>query len=353
MRFAGRLEELDLAALLQTLALKASTGRLTLTRPDGYALILLRAGRIIYATLSSARETFGNLLRGRGLLSEAELLAALERQASSAEPASLGAVLVEMGTLEEATLRHVLRQHAGALVRQLLGWKNGFFKFEPVELGPGEAMEVDVGDWLVSDGFPPQEVLMQALAGGSPASPSEPSAPGTSEEPLVLPGLALESMVSGAWSPAFAAETVLKLMRYAAQILNRGVLFLVQPGEVQGIGAFGINLPGRVAAEQVRETIIPLREPSVFRVVIGRRRTYLGPLEPTRWNLHLVERLGGQQPEQVVAVPMVARGVVKLILYGDNLPEGREIGPIDALEFQVAEAARALEESIAARKPPG
>lgn len=37
---------------------------------------------------------------------------------------------------------------------------------------------------------------------------------------------------------------------------------------------------------------------------------------------------------------------MNVVLYGDNLPEAREIGPLDALEFLMGEAAREMERAL-------
>ena len=49
MSFGGRLETLDLSALLQTLSVGVASGRLTLTRLDRHAVVL-RGGRLVYAS---------------------------------------------------------------------------------------------------------------------------------------------------------------------------------------------------------------------------------------------------------------------------------------------------------------
>ena len=54
MSFGGRLETLDLSALLQTLSVGAASGRLTLTRLDRHAVLVLRSGRVVYASGGSA-----------------------------------------------------------------------------------------------------------------------------------------------------------------------------------------------------------------------------------------------------------------------------------------------------------
>ncbi len=109
------------------------------------------------------------------------------------------------------------------------------------------------------------------------------------------------------------------------------------------MGQFGLELPERFAAQIVRDTVIPLREPSIFRDVVEGRLTWRGALEPTPWNRHLLDRLGGLTPAEAVVMPMVVGGVVRVVLYGDNLPELRPVGSIDALESVVTEAALAME----------
>ena len=54
MSFAGRLETLELSALLQTLGASSPSGRLTLTSLDGHAVIVFRDGLVVYAASGTA-----------------------------------------------------------------------------------------------------------------------------------------------------------------------------------------------------------------------------------------------------------------------------------------------------------
>jgi len=47
------------------------------------------------------------------------------------------------------------------------------------------------------------------------------------------------------------------------------------------------------------------------------------------------------------------RGDVRFVLYGDNAPGPRPIGPLDALESAAARAARVIEKTLAAREGEG
>ena len=70
-------------------------------------------------------------------------------------------------------------------------------------------------------------------------------------------------------------------------------------------------------------------------------------------NLKLVKRLGGILPREAVALPLIVRGAVHLVLYGDNGSEERPIGPLDVLEGAVARASRILERTLDARERKG
>jgi hypothetical protein len=350
---AGRLEDAGLPSLLQTLTDSWSTGKLTLTRPDGHALLVFRGGRVIYASSSSLRVPFGTILFLRGFITEADLTAALDRQHAASPPRRLGAVLVEMGRIDDKTLREVIQQQTELVFAEILRWRTGFFEFQPLNVREGGEVEVDVKDFLLNDGFDPKEVLIKVLPDAEAPRPGPKPPPPPPESPVDVPA-ALSGSRGAAVPPAagpppalLTAEIALRLMSYAAQILSRGVLFHVAGKEARGMGQFGVHVPGRSSNDQVKETVVPLKEPSLLKDVVDRGQTYHGPLAPTRWNAYLVERLGGLEPAEVVAVPLRVGGRVQVVLYGDNLPEGRPIGPVDALEFMITEAAAALERAAA------
>jgi hypothetical protein len=352
MSFGGRLETLDLSALLQTLAVGVASGRLTLSRLDRHAVLVLRAGRVVYASGGSTGETLASRLLRERLVGEAELLAALERQHDGTSSRRLGQVLVEMGILAEGTLHAVVRRRMEELVGELLAWKTGFFRFEPAG-GGDAAVEVDLGDFVLPAGLPPQELLMRAVTALDHADLSQLPAP---DGPATLPPLPPAGAASAAASPTgsyavdYTGEAVLSLLRFASQILARAVVFAVEGDAVRGVGEFGLRLAGgRSGADAVQQTVLSLREPSVLRAAVERRRTYSGPLEPTRVNLALAERLGGAPVREAVAIPLLVGGEVRFVLYGDNAPSGRPLGPLDTLESSAARAARIIEKTLAAR----
>jgi hypothetical protein len=99
----------------------------------------------------------------------------------------------------------------------------------------------------------------------------------------------------------------------------------------------------------LREAAFPVRESSLLKLPVERRRSYAGPLEPTRVNLQLVDALAGGPVQEAVCVPLVVQDEVRYVLYGDNAPLDRPLGPIDALEAAAARAARIVEKTLLAR----
>jgi hypothetical protein len=147
-----------------------------------------------------------------------------------------------------------------------------------------------------------------------------------------------------------ASELGLLVLRFAAEMLGRAVLFVVKGDTAVGLGGFGVEEPGGPERRGIRGIAIPLDEPSILVEVVSRRAPVQGPLGPTRRNRELLDQLGGRTPEEAVALPLVAGEKVRLILYGDNLPEGRPLGGIRALEIFLAQAGRALEKAILERR---
>ena len=182
MSLAGRLEEIELAELLHFLALNNRTGKVTLSRRDAHGVVVRAAGRIVYAASSSIRETFGNILVCRGLVSPEALAAALERQHQAADGRKLGDILVEAGAISEDQLQDALRQQAGLVVQELCRWRSGYFRFEVAPVASAGDIGVDTEELVVAAGVATDQILLEAMtrmdeagSGGRVARPRSPS----------------------------------------------------------------------------------------------------------------------------------------------------------------------------------
>lgn len=346
MSLVGRLEDIELPELIQFLANNRKTGRLTLSRRDGHGVVVMRAGRILYAASNSVRETLGNLLVCRGLIDEATLMEALEHQHWGQEAKRLGEILLEMGKLEEDALEDVMKDQTRAVIQELFGWTAGFFKFESLEIPDRGDVEVDARDFLLMKGVNTDEVLLEAArrldeSRELPPGTAAASLPGATEEPQ--PSAAETRNLADLRAPALRGETTMGLMRHAAQVVSRGLLLAVRGDTAQGVGQFG--MPAEAGEGSAKRVRLPLDKASVLSDVVARKESYLGPLEASVGNDVLVESLGGTRPTAVLVVPMVVAGSVAMLFYGDNAVDGRTIGPTEGLTRTILEASLAMEKA--------
>jgi hypothetical protein len=329
---AGRLEEVDLAELLHFLALNNRTGKVTITRRDGHGLVVVRLGRIVYAASSSIRETFGNILVCRGLVSPETLAAALERQHASGDDRKLGFILMDMGSLTEGQLKDVLKQQTGLVVQEMFRWRSGYFKFEVAPVASSGEIGVDAEDLVVAEGVATDQVLLEAMTRMDEA------------EPVEVPDTA-RTIAASALSPALRAETTVGLLRRAGSVVKRAVLFVVRGDEVHGAGQLGYDVDAE-PQDHARSIRLPMGESSVITEAADRRETWQGEIPRTPTNEKLLGQLGGEWPKRAVVVPLMVREGVGLVLYGDNGLEDKALGPVEDLEWALLEAGLSMERDL-------
>ena len=332
MSLAGRLEEIELAELLHFLALNNRTGKVTLSRREAHGLVVVRLGRILYAASSSIRETFGNILVCRGLLTPEALAEALERQHLAADGRRLGTLLVESGAISEAQLLEALQQQTGLVVQELCRWKSGYFKFEVTPVASSGDIGVDAEELVVTGGVATDQVLLEAMTRMDEASAAE-------EPPSTALGIA-----SAPLALTLRAEVTLGLLRRAATVAARGLLLVLRGDEAHGAGQVGLagDDPDAVA----RSVRVPLGERSVIAEAVDRRESWRGAVPKAAANDRLLERLGGARPTEALVVPMLLGEGAGLVFYGDNAPSGEPLGPSDDLEWALLEAGLAMERDL-------
>jgi len=350
-KLAGKLEEGTLPGLLQMLSMKRRSGKLTLATRDAHGLVLLQDGNIIYAASNSAREAFGNILIRHGLIDDGTLMKALEQQHVSGQEKRLGTILVEMGAISQEDLENVLREQTVGIVRELLGWHEGFFTFEPLTIA-GRELGVDAKDLVMDEGLD-AELLSHSSAKETapvrgPARMETPEGSAIAVQGEAVPAATLTTLkevMAELRAPTFGGEITVWLLRHASGIVKRRVLFSYSRDWIRGMGQVGLDPEGGGGAEEISNVRIPANEPSVFTRVVETRESYQGALPKGPWNEYLAIQLGGLSPPEVAVIPMIVNGNVVALLYGDNLPAGNPIGPIDALELMMLEAGLAMEKT--------
>jgi len=151
-------------------------------------------------------------------------------------------------------------------------------------------------------------------------------------------------------NPSLGGGIILLILRFASELMNRAVIFLVKEKEIVGLGQFGIELPGESPDVMVRNTRIPTGEDSLFSEALASMAPTKGSPPAQRWNSYLFSQFGGEQPAEVFIGPLVSEGRVVAILYGDNLPEQKPIGDTEALEIFLSQAGLAMEKVLLERR---
>ena len=73
-----------------------------------------------------------------------------------------------------------------------------------------------------------------------------------------------------------------------------------------------------MSQEAVERVILPLQQPSIFRLAFEARAHYLGPVPKQPVNYLFLKLLGGKVPRSAFVIPVVVRGKVVNLLYCDN-----------------------------------
>lgn len=399
MSLVGRLEDLALPDIFQIISLSKKTGTLVVRSRKGTGMVVFRNGQVVQAGSDVIRDSLGNILVSQGMVEQADLSAALALQKTNPDK-PLGMLLVETGVTTPKVIEDVVRQQIEEIIYDLLAWEEGFFNFELGEIAPKDKIEIDTKDLLLKSGLSAEYLLMEGTrilderrkdqgrksASGAQAPPApKPAANAQPATPLFKTPAApshpapvtrssseparedfrskieteepskqittLKSMFDELRFPTATAEVTLLTLRYASEVVNRAILFMVKKDEVRGLGQFGIELASGVSPDKVVRNIrIPLSEPSLFLQVIETRRTYLGPLEENEQNRYFLNEVGGTRPDSVFAIPLVVDGKVALIVYGDNLPDPKPIKGVETLEIFMNQAGMALEKALLERK---
>ncbi|PLX93348.1 MAG: hypothetical protein C0621_07760 [Desulfuromonas sp.] len=179
----------------------------------------------------------------------------------------------------------------------------------------------------------------------------ESSDSGRGEKGPETPGLfLLRGMLQELNNPSLGGGIILLVLRFASELMNRAVIFLVKDDEVVGLGQFGIESTEELADVRVRRMKIPRSEPSVFAQVVDEMAPMKTALSDSPWDQYLRDQLGGGTPQELFLGPLISEGRVVAVLYGDNLPEQSKIGDTESLEIFLSQAGLAMEKALLERR---
>jgi len=361
MSVIGDLSDFDPGDLITVLGLLGKSGKLRMTRGGSEGMVVFRGGKIIYAASSSFRENLGTMLLSRGLIDEAQLVAALEQQHESAEEKRLGNILIETGALSEEALESVLRDQVSRVLSEFIPWSEGGFKFDSMEIADHGEVELPAGDLLAPFGLSTDHVLLEAAQRIDEGGPMDETVPAVEEtrpqakaedavevaapEPSA-DSVSLGSLVTEVHSPEFKGESLMDLMELSERSFGRCVLFSARKASFRPIAHFGVDSEAALAENAILDFVVPRDLPGILSQAAKEERTIMATLPLGQGDEELLEALGGATDTKSIAEPLIVRDEVVLVLYGDRIRDGLQTGWIEEIETHLGELALAIQADI-------
>ncbi|MDT8421151.1 MAG: response regulator [Desulfuromonadales bacterium] len=169
--------------------------------------------------------------------------------------------------------------------------------------------------------------------------------------PAESPGLyLLKGMLQELASPLLGGGIILLTLRFASELMNRAVIFDVRDNSLVGLGQFGLDSFTDQADAMVRKMRLEVTPDSVLHQVLTRKVAIKAQLGCCETDLRLRDQLGGIEASECFLGPLVSEGRVVAILYGDNLPQQKPIGDVDAFEVFLSQAGMAMEKVLLERR---
>jgi|GEM_PF-136421 len=136
MAIEGPIKELSLMDLFQLLAMSRKSGVLTLDCTRNVGQVFFVSGNIIRSTLQQGQEKLGQMMVSSGKLGKDQLDILLKEQAGSKQKKKIGALSVERGFTSKNSVIAMLKTQVEETVSTIMGWQEGYFRFEDMELAP-------------------------------------------------------------------------------------------------------------------------------------------------------------------------------------------------------------------------
>ncbi len=137
------------------------------------------------------------------------------------------------------------------------------------------------------------------------------------------------------------AEILSTLVNRAASFAPRVAFFVIK--NEQAIGWRARGLEGSVGDDSVREIVLPLTADTPLSDVVRSRLPWSGAPGSNAEDYMLLNRLGSDPPQRMVAIPLIARGRAAAVLYADSAALDADAINLEALETLVRVGGMAVE----------
>jgi hypothetical protein len=140
----GNLKEFNLPNVFQLVKMSAKTGALSIDREGESGKIFFRNGQIYFATAHPGTMPLGERLVKSGHVTSKQLRAALAEQKKKSARGRIGAILLEHGYIDRATLEQSVRDQIEDVTFNFFSWIDGDFTFEADETVTDEDILVEM-----------------------------------------------------------------------------------------------------------------------------------------------------------------------------------------------------------------
>jgi hypothetical protein len=365
MSLVGRLEDIALSDIFQILSIGRKTGTLVLKGSRGNALIVFKNGLVVRAETDDIDRTLGEDLLNAGIIKDTifHLASGVKKKLPAK---SIPEILYEFGSINKDALEKITRKRIEKVVCQLLFWQDGDFQFELDDIDPKGKVEIPDHGWELSKGMSPEYLLVEGARVHDESSQtrlvSTEELTDFKREEVEWEGewevqpppverkdiSSLRALTQELRFPNSASEITLLILRFASDIFQRGILFMVGDREIVGLGQFGLDI--EKPDEKIREIILLFEESNFLNKIIMGKRPYKGSIEKDRVTEELINEIDGGWPGEAALFPLIAEGRVVALLYCDNLTTGEKIIETEGLEIFIDQAGLALEKSLLQRR---
>jgi hypothetical protein len=146
------------------------------------------------------------------------------------------------------------------------------------------------------------------------------------------------------------ADILNSLVNRSAAFAPRVAFFVVKNDRATGWRARGLE--GTVGDDAVRELSLPLQSDTVLGEVVRARSTWAGEPGSHAEDHTIYNHFGGEPPQRMVAVPLVAREKVVAVLYADSAGQDADAVNLEALETLARVAGMSVELLALRRSSP-
>jgi hypothetical protein len=144
------------------------------------------------------------------------------------------------------------------------------------------------------------------------------------------------------------AEVLNALVNRAAAFAPRVAFFVVKGERATGWRARGLE--GTVGDDSVRELSLAVESDTLLGEVVRARSTWAGEPGSHAEDHTIYQHFGGEPPQRIVAVPLIAREKAVAVLYADSAGQDADAVNLEAIETLVRVAGMAVELLQGARR---